>query len=554
MISRHFATIGGTRQVHYRRAGQGSPVVLLNQSPKNSAEYIPLIKELARDYTVIAPDTPGNGLSDPLQIERPAMGDFADAVVALFDELGIEKAPVYGYHTGGLCALELARRHPDRVVVTITNGYLHMEPEAIEQILENYFAELTLDWTGSHLTWIWSRMRGQFIFFPWFQRKLNYRMDYAMPPPESVHEQVMEILQAGDNYRGPYRAAFLFSAAEAIQQATAPAVVMTSKEDVLHPGMALMPKPADSVRVLEPETHADTQTLIPEILAEHDPQPEPAFVATAPIEGRIWSRYTPVEGGYLYTRLNTDADGRPIVFQHASSGSNRSSDALMQHFIGKRPVIAFDLPGNGDSDKFWSSKDVSVEAQAKVLAEAIRAAGLNEVDFYGEWGAGTVGVELAVREPDLVKHVVAPNLILLDDATREKYLAHYTPDIDITEDGSHFNKVWTMVHDQQVYAPWFEKNRDNVVRSHEPELSPEILHRRTLDLLKCKDIYQASYAAHFNYPVREKLPRVGCPLLLGKSATSDAATGWGVPQLEVRTLPGDDRAALAAELLAFFAA
>jgi haloalkane dehalogenase len=59
-ITRHFATVNGERQVHYRRAGSGSPVILLHQSPTSSREYIPLIQELAgKGFTVFAPDTPG---------------------------------------------------------------------------------------------------------------------------------------------------------------------------------------------------------------------------------------------------------------------------------------------------------------------------------------------------------------------------------------------------------------------------------------------------------------------------------------------------------------
>jgi haloalkane dehalogenase len=108
-ITRHFATVKGERQVHYRRAGSGPPVVLLHQSPTSSREYIPLITELAeKGYTVFSPDTPGNGMSDPFPgTDWKEMGDFADGVANLMTELGIKKAPVYGFHTGGACALAL---------------------------------------------------------------------------------------------------------------------------------------------------------------------------------------------------------------------------------------------------------------------------------------------------------------------------------------------------------------------------------------------------------------------------------------------------------------
>ena len=553
-ISRHFATVG-QRQVHYRRAGDGPAVFLLHQSPNSSTEYVPLIRRLAKNHTVFAPDTPGNGLSDPLPIEEPAMADFADALVALFDELGIERAPVYGYHTGGLCALELARRHPDRVVMTITNGYLHMEPADIDDILANYFAKLSVDWSGSHLTWIWSRMRGQYLFFPWFRSDLASRLECDMPDPEYLHGRVMELLRAGDHYRAPYRAAFAFNAAEAVQQARAPAVVMTSKEDMLHAGMARMPTPAPSVQVHEPETHADSEDLLERLLRDNPGARAPPVAATRAIKGRIRAEMIPVDGGYLYARRNTDAGGRPIVFQHASTDSSFQCERLMRRCIGRRPVVAIDLPGNGESDALIENDEPLVERQAAFLAQAIRQLGYSKVDFFGEAGGGTVGIELAFRQPDLVKHLAIQNLIYLDDATRRVYLERFAPEIVIDGNGGHLIQAWNFVRDQELYAPWFEKKIRNVIRSREPDIEPEVVHQRTLDLLKCKDRYSAIFAAHFEYPVEQRLPGVWCPILLGNpsSRASQRAAALGIPNCKVADLPSDDRDKLIDAVLAFFA-
>ena len=78
-IRRHFVTVGN-RQVHYRRAGTGPVVVLCHQSPSSSRETVPLMERLMGDFTVFAPDTPGNGLSDPLPLERPTAEDYGRAL------------------------------------------------------------------------------------------------------------------------------------------------------------------------------------------------------------------------------------------------------------------------------------------------------------------------------------------------------------------------------------------------------------------------------------------------------------------------------------------
>ena len=54
-------------QVHNRYAGTpgAPPLVLLHQTPSTSAMYETLMQRLAGDFRLIAPDTPGMGLSDP---------------------------------------------------------------------------------------------------------------------------------------------------------------------------------------------------------------------------------------------------------------------------------------------------------------------------------------------------------------------------------------------------------------------------------------------------------------------------------------------------------
>ena len=69
-ISRHFVTID-RRQVHYRRAGEGPTLLMLHASLNTSATFLPLIGPLGNDFTVIALDTPGYGLSYVLSPEPP---------------------------------------------------------------------------------------------------------------------------------------------------------------------------------------------------------------------------------------------------------------------------------------------------------------------------------------------------------------------------------------------------------------------------------------------------------------------------------------------------
>jgi pimeloyl-ACP methyl ester carboxylesterase len=83
-MRRCFVTVG-QRQVHYRRAGEGPPVVLLHGSPRSSLALVELIEALAGRFCVIALDTPGYGTSDALPTARPSIADYAEAVGSASD-------------------------------------------------------------------------------------------------------------------------------------------------------------------------------------------------------------------------------------------------------------------------------------------------------------------------------------------------------------------------------------------------------------------------------------------------------------------------------------
>ena len=78
-IKSHIVYVGD-RRVHYRRAGTGPAVVMLHLSPSWAKSLDGYTAAFAEHGAAIAIDTPGYGLSDPLDIESPDIGDFADAL------------------------------------------------------------------------------------------------------------------------------------------------------------------------------------------------------------------------------------------------------------------------------------------------------------------------------------------------------------------------------------------------------------------------------------------------------------------------------------------
>lgn len=106
---------------HVDHAGTGPALVLLHAFPLDSGMYdrlVPLLEDAARVVTI---DLPGLGGS-PVADEPPTVVAIAEGVVAVLDDLGIERVTVLGTSTGGYVALALASIAPHRVASLVLAG------------------------------------------------------------------------------------------------------------------------------------------------------------------------------------------------------------------------------------------------------------------------------------------------------------------------------------------------------------------------------------------------------------------------------------------------
>ena len=548
---RHFATVG-RRQVHYRRAGDGPPILLLHPSPESSRCFEALIERLALRFTVFAPDTPGNGQSTPLDLPDPEMADFAGALSGLLDELGIARIAVYGYHTGALCALEFARRYPDRVALAIINGYLQMDADFRRDIAANFFPPLSIDWSGSHLTWLWARMREQWHFFPWYRRTLASRAPFDPPDSHGIHASVIDMLESHNGYRGPYRAAFTYDAAEAVVELTVPTLVTCARDDILFPGLALMPATPDVVEVRPADTLAACEALLEDALAalpERLPVPAAASAAR-PVTGDLTRDFVQLDQGSAHLMRNDDGVGRPIVIQHALSESTRCVERLLRAFAGRRPVIAVDLPGHGQSEFGEEGRVSDIDFHAQVLGDALSAAGVNDADFV-TWGTGALPVlALARRFPERVGHLAALRLSWPERLPQPATITE--PEID--EHGGHLLRTWHRLRDQELYEPWTDRRVATIIRCREPDLDPQVLQARLIARVAGRNHEPALLAAVVAFDMSGALRAVKSPLWIADSHPEviRQLQEHYAGSITVGAPTAGDFAALARELQTFF--
>jgi pimeloyl-ACP methyl ester carboxylesterase len=109
----HVAAVNGQR-IHYVRAGQGDPVVLLHGWPQTWYMWRKIIPALAQHYTVIAPDLRGFGQSSK-PIDGYDKRTVAEDIYQLVQSLGFEKIFLVGHDFGGPTAYAYASAHPQDV-------------------------------------------------------------------------------------------------------------------------------------------------------------------------------------------------------------------------------------------------------------------------------------------------------------------------------------------------------------------------------------------------------------------------------------------------------
>ncbi|MFB8282280.1 alpha/beta fold hydrolase [Nocardia colli] len=109
-----YADVNGLR-MYYEIHGTGSPLVVLHGGLMTiDVAFGAILPALAAGRQVIAVELQGHGHT--ADIERDlTLDNLADDIASLLDELGLERADLFGFSLGGLTALRVAMRHPERV-------------------------------------------------------------------------------------------------------------------------------------------------------------------------------------------------------------------------------------------------------------------------------------------------------------------------------------------------------------------------------------------------------------------------------------------------------
>jgi pimeloyl-ACP methyl ester carboxylesterase len=492
IVSRHYVTVDG-RAVHYRVAGTGPLLLLLHQSPQSSADFLDLMGRWGDRYTMIAPDRPGCGCSEPLAIAAPSFEDYAHAVLRFMDALGLGRVPVYGFHTGASEAIALADLAPERVAAVAANGVVSVTPEELADIDANYLPPFIPRWDGGHLAWLWSRMREQTIFFPWHRSTAAARMKYDVPPPERLQKGALELLRCSETYHIAYRAAFHFDPHPALHRLRVPMLITAAMWDPLAAHLERLPRQAANLALRRAGSALEAESFASDFLA---PFASPAPSLAVPATSAAGSHRLLLGDDFAVHAEEWGASDAPlVVLLHDACARARTISALGQELAtqGFR-VLAPDLPGHGESSPLGALADDVLDHCASRLAECFDSRVRGPAALLGIGAGAHVALALAARWRGQVARVVAhmPCIWPAEERAAIEAASAEVPRPDWF--GGHLQYAWHRSRDAALFHPWCSR-RHASAWSGEPQVDPRQAHERAVALLLCAETGPAMAAA-----------------------------------------------------------
>ncbi len=501
--------------MHYRRCGSGPVIALFHASPVSARVHASFMRFLSDRFTTLAFDTPSNGLSEPLALEQPTIEDYADAMAAALRTLGVEKCASYGRHTGASIAVEVANRHPDLTTMALTDGLPNFTDAQREKHLSGYLSDLEPTWDGAYYLWLWFRYRDQHVFWPWNEMDAEHRADTDVPDNDFIQRGVIEMLEAGNNYKAPYTAAFLHKPLPTLKSSERPLCLGGRPGDSLYKALATFPDSAWTEEV--PRESAAAMARERELLEQHPPIKPPPSVKDTEIQssGLTW-RYVDVGQGQLFIieggAQNTEQP--PILFLPQVPGAIEVYQDTIDELSQRHHVVAIDPLGCGNS---WdvNAEDEVLEVQTKRLVESLEGLQLRPCRCISVSGGTALAVGSALMKPDVFESLTLIDPILIPDDVRPLLPVPYAPDVTPQDNGTHMPALWHHVRDQRLWFPYSQHTR---AASHpHPDVDPENVHRHARHLVKHMKSYHHVWQAVVDYPLKEAITGVKCDLTIWRT-------------------------------------
>jgi pimeloyl-ACP methyl ester carboxylesterase len=209
------------------------PIVLLHASPVSSRLMDRMARHLAQTRTVLAIDTLGQGDSSPPRSMDESIVYFADATLRALAQLGepFARVDVFGTHTGGRIAAELAIAAPETVRRVAMDSMRRVPGEHYDSYAERIDLSRYIDHDGTQFFKAWNKWRDEYLFLPPFRWSLEQLSGAPLPTAQEMHDAAIEVFKGIPFAHVAYRAAISYRIYERLPLIRQPALATCARHD-----------------------------------------------------------------------------------------------------------------------------------------------------------------------------------------------------------------------------------------------------------------------------------------------------------------------------------
>ena len=513
IVRRDFVNVGtesDPKLLHYYVCGEGPAVILLHPSPASASSFLWLLPHLANHVTAIAIDTPGYGYSDEISSEVSDLRPYVDALEAFRVAMDIDTMVIYGSATGTQIAIEYSKAFPHACGELILDSIADFPTDEYHALLDNYFQDLSVDPSGSHLMKTWGMILDLMRFFPWHDSSKSGRLAVIPFTAEIVEAQLIQFLQAGAAYDKAYRVAFANERAENIQS-------VETRTTIIRSSGSLIKRYADRLDNYQWPDHILMHHCGPSMDERRDAivtLVANATTAVVPVQLQHIEKVTDrqfisVLSQNCFVKRYGSGNEEWLIIHDIGSSSTAVNEIAEQ--IGESAsVIAPDLPEHGATDVAIAMSDNYVVATALMLQELLDTAGIAAANILAVGESAAIALELQRIAPHFTKKIV-----LLDPLTNSEAII-----ANPVRDGSHLAIIWHALRNRQLYYPrddWTEEGK----LLGELQLDAETINQQALDFLRSRKSYSRALRDTGQYRTQKTLAELNnCIVVQNADMTS----------------------------------
>ena len=477
-IYRKFVDVDG-RLVHYWLSGKGKPIILLHASPQDGSFVLEPFHELTRNFQLIAIDTAGFGLSEPLAIKNPKAIDFANATIKTLEKLKINSCILYGTHTGAHIALEVAI-NSKKVKCLIIDGISFYNSSEKKELLKKYAPNFPPKINGEHLVNAWHHTRDQTIFYPWFNKKNRIRR--KLPPPNYLHNVVIAKLRAEENYIKGYKAAFSHNTHSAFKKIKIFTLLYSRSDDVLENHINRVSLFNSNIKIIKV---TNKQQIIKNI--KENCSKIKINIYNKKIAQPSTVSFVNLKTSQQLIRIHGKNHGKTTIILHGNGKNSLSTLTLQKELSKNRKVISFDLPGNGFSENIIDKNNI--DSYSKNLFLLLNKLRLKKVSVISFDVSASLTINTLKLNPSIFESVVLIEPIIIKSYQKKYYINNFFPNLTPNKHGTQLITAWDYLRNSKLFWPWFSTGEINI-RNLPPYNNPKKIHIDFIQLMTASETYQ----------------------------------------------------------------